>query len=55
MTDNQPDRIAAPAAKVQELDSLVNLALRLLAAEKPVSTRLERFGATEAEDRAVHA
>ena len=37
------------------MDTLVNLALRLLAVEKPVSTLLERFGATEAEDLAVHA
>ena len=39
----------------QELDALVNLALRLIAVEKPVSTLLERYGATEAEDLAVHA
>jgi hypothetical protein len=42
-------------SKVQELETLVNLALRLLAAEKPVSALLERYGATEAEDLAVHA
>jgi hypothetical protein len=55
MTDNQHDRIAALEAKVQELDALVNLALRLIAVEKPVSALLERYGATEAEDLAVHA
>ena len=55
MTDNQQDRIAALEAKVQELDALVNLALRLIAVEKPVSALLERYGATEAEDSAVHA
>jgi hypothetical protein len=55
MADNQNDRIAALEAKVQELDTLVNLALRLLAVEKPISTLLERYGATEAEDLAVHA
>ena len=55
MADNQSDRIAALEAKVQELDALVNLALRLLAVEKPVSALLERYGATEAEDQAVHA
>jgi len=55
MADNPQDRIAALEAKVQELDTLVNLALRLLAVEKPVSTLLERYGATEAEDLAVHA
>jgi hypothetical protein len=54
MADNQSDRIAALEAKVQELDALVNLALRLLAVEKPVSALLERYGATEAEDLAVH-
>ncbi len=53
--DNQEDRIAALEAKVQELDTLVNLALRLLAVEKPVSALLERYGATEAQDLAVHA
>jgi hypothetical protein len=55
MSDSQQDRIAALEAKVQELDTLVNLALRLLAVEKPVSALLERYGATEAEDLAVHA
>jgi hypothetical protein len=34
---------------------LVNLTLRLLALEKPVSTLLERYGATEAEALAIHA
>lgn len=48
-------RIAALEAKVQELESLVNLALRLLALEKPVSALLQRYGATEAEDHAIHA
>ena len=42
-------------AKVRELDTLVNLALRLLSIEKPVSALLERYGATESEDLAVHA
>jgi hypothetical protein len=55
MADDQETRIASLEAKVQELDALVNLALRLLAIEKPVSAVLERYGATEAEDRAVHA
>ena len=55
MADSQSDRIAALEAKVQELDVLVNLALRLLAVEKPVSALLERYGATEAENLAVHA
>ena len=54
MADTQQDRIAALEAKVQELDALVNLALRLIAVEKPVSAVLERYGATEAEDLAVH-
>ena|SRR5689334_2153643 len=55
MDDTQLDRIAALESKVQELDTLVNLALRLLAVEKPVSALLQRFGATDAEDVAVHA
>jgi hypothetical protein len=55
MADNQETRIAALEAKVQELDALVNLTLRLLAVEKPISAVLERYGATEAEDLAVHA
>jgi hypothetical protein len=55
MTNPLDDRVAALEAKVQELDALVNLALRLLAVEKPVSALLERYGATEAEDLAVHA
>ena len=55
MPDNAEQRIAALESKVQELDSLVNLALRLLAVENPVSALLERYGATQAEDQAVHA
>lgn len=55
MPDNAEQRIAVLESKVQELDALVNLALRLLAVEKPVSALLERYGATRAEDLAVHA
>jgi hypothetical protein len=54
MADHLSDRVAALEAKVEELDGLVNLALRLLAVEKPVSALLERYGATEAENLAVH-
>lgn len=54
MTHDQ-ERIAALESKVEELETLVNLALRLLAVEKPVSALLERYGATEAEELAVHA
>jgi hypothetical protein len=55
MADNQENRIAALEAKVQELDALVNLALRLLAVAKPVSALLERHGATDAESLSIHA
>ena len=55
MADNHEERIAALEAKVQELDALCNLALRLLALEKPISAVLERYGATESQDLAVHA
>jgi hypothetical protein len=55
MANNQEDRIAALEAKVQELDALVSLALRLLSIEKPISAVLNRYGATETEDVAVHA
>src|SRR5262245_35829253 len=55
MADNHEERIAAVVAQIQELDALVNLALRLLALNRPVSALLERQGATEAETRAIHA
>jgi hypothetical protein len=55
MTNDQEQRISSLESKVQELETLVNLALRLLAVEKPVSAVLERYGATETEDLAVHA
>lgn len=55
MSDNHEDRIAALEAKVAELETLVTLALRLLAVEQPVSELLKSYGATEAEDLAVHA
>jgi hypothetical protein len=54
MSDNLQNRMTALEAKVQELDALVNLALRLLALEKPVSTLLERYGATDAQNQSVH-
>jgi len=50
----EPDaRLSALEAKVQELETLVNLALRLLAVQRPVSALLERYGATESEELAV--
>lgn len=55
MASHQEDRIAALEAKVRELDALVSLALRLLSIEKPISAVLNRYGATETEDRAVRA
>src|SRR5262245_46481233 len=55
MGDTEQDRIAALEAKVEELDALVNLALRLLALERPLSALLARYGASEAEEHAVHA
>ncbi len=47
-------RLAALEAKVQELAAMLTLALRLLSVERPISTLLERYGATDAEDLAVH-
>jgi hypothetical protein len=53
MADDHEIRIAALEAKVIELEALVNVALRLSAAEKPLSALLSRCGATEAETRAI--
>jgi hypothetical protein len=47
-------RLAALETKVHELETLVNVALRLIAVERPVSTLLERYGATDSEGVAVH-
>lgn len=55
MDRDETARLDVLEAKVEELEALVNLTLRLLAVEKPVSALLERYGATEAEDLAVHA
>ena len=55
MADDHEARIAALEAKVNELEALVNVSLRLSAADKPVSALLTRFGATEAETLAVHS
>ncbi len=54
-TEDHEARIAALEAKVQELEALVNISLRLSSAEKPVAALLGRFGATESETLAVHA
>jgi hypothetical protein len=55
MSDNQETRIAALEAKVQELDALVNLALRLLSVEKPISAVLERYGRNRGGGSSRHA
>lgn len=55
MTGSSDERLAAVEAKLQELETLVNLALRLLAMERPLSALLARYGASEVQDRAVHA
>ena len=47
-------RVAALEDKLQEVEALANLALRLLAVEKPVAALLQRFGASESESLAVH-
>jgi hypothetical protein len=55
MADDYEVRIAALEAKVHELEALINVALRLSAAEKPLCALLSRCGATEAETRAILA
>jgi hypothetical protein len=46
-------RLSALEARVEQLESMVELALRLLALEDPAATLLRRFNATEAEESAV--
>jgi hypothetical protein len=48
-------RVVALESKLHEVEALANLALRLLAVEKPVAMLLRRFGANESEETAVHA
>jgi len=55
VTDDFERRITTLESKIEELETLVNIALRLLAVENPVSALLQRYGATAAEDTAVHA
>jgi len=55
MAGDHESRITALEAKIHELEALVNISLRLSAAEKPLSALLARFGATESETLAVHA
>jgi hypothetical protein len=55
MADEVSQRVASLESKVQELEELVNLALRLLAVSNPVAALLKSYGATESETRAVHA
>ena len=42
-------------SNLKQSESLVQVALRLLAVERPVSALLERYGATATDDAAVHA
>src|SRR5262245_20176142 len=56
LSSNSPEadaRLSALESKVQELETLVNLALRLLSVQRPVSALLERYGATESEELAI--
>jgi hypothetical protein len=55
MSGDHEARITALEEKVHELEALVNISLRLSAAEKPLTALLTRFGATEAETLTVHA
>ena len=55
MADDHEIRIAALEAKVELLETLMNASLRMSAADRPLSTLLTRFGASEAEILAVHA
>ena len=55
MTNDLDGRVAVLESKVAELEALVTLALRLIALEKPVSALLRQFGATDAQEVAVHA
>jgi hypothetical protein len=55
MADERTEqRLTALESKCQELELMVNAALRLLAGSKPLSNLLERFGATEGEEAAVY-
>ena len=55
MADDYEIRIAALEAKVELLETLMNASLRMSAADRPLSTLLTRFGASEGEILAVHA
>jgi hypothetical protein len=55
MSDEVERRMIALESRIDDLETLVNLALRLIAVENPVSALLRRYGATAAEDAAVHA
>ena len=52
---NDDARLTALENKVQELEAMVALALRLLSLQKPVSALLQNYGANQAEELAVHA
>lgn len=52
---NDDARLTALENKVQELEAMVALALRLLSLQKPVSALLQNYGASQAEELAVHA
>ena len=55
MSNDVEARLAALEARIEEVEALANLALRLLAVEKPVAALLRQFGANESQELAVHA
>jgi hypothetical protein len=54
MGDDVEARLAAIEARLQEVEALATLALRLLAVDEPVATLLRRFGADQSQERAIH-
>jgi hypothetical protein len=54
MSNDVEARLAALEARLDEVETLANLALRLLAVEKPVAALLRQFGANESQELAVH-
>jgi hypothetical protein len=47
-------RVAALDARVEELEAVQELLLRLISTTRPVSTLLERYGATETQELALY-
>ena len=54
MSGDETDRLSRLEARVEELEALQQLLVRLMSTTRPLSDVLERWGATETQEQALY-